>query len=292
MHTRTAPGSTNGGDIKLKLPAPGDLVFIYDGGPGLVTRLEGWALSMVELLFGDGIEATHRRMVGVYRNPAGDLDIAAFVTPLAAAETAWHLVSPAGDIVNGGPRGNGTRPSQSQAELEAVRDSGRYASHAGAVAAFGIPDTSQYAPSVDAEGNGTQAPVDGGFTAARGGQYRWHAPEPAVSEDPAQKATETPETVSVEPVAQERTEILRLADTPQLSNGFDTTLAPYGVWITYRRETGASEHTWTASVSGYRVLVNGVVDMDATSIELWSTTDDTVTPDWLMRLIEGHAPSW
>ncbi|MEV8419185.1 hypothetical protein AB0P45_37350 [Streptomyces niveus] len=117
MHARTAPGSTNGGDVKL--PAPGDLVFIYDGGPGLVTRLEGWALGMVELLFGDGVEATRRRMVGVYRNPAGELDIAAFVTPLAVAEAAWHLVSPAGDIVNGGPRGNGTRPSQSQAELEA-----------------------------------------------------------------------------------------------------------------------------------------------------------------------------
>lgn len=98
------------------------------------------------------------------------------MTPLAAAETAWHLVSPAGDIVNGGPRGNGTRPSQSQAELEAVRDSGRYASHAGAVAVFGIPSTALHAPSVDAEDNGTQAPADGGFTAARGGQYRWYDP--------------------------------------------------------------------------------------------------------------------
>ncbi|MFD3484980.1 hypothetical protein [Streptomyces sp. NPDC058665] len=85
--------------------------------------------------------------------------------------------------------------------------------------------------------------------------------------------------------------MLERADTPQLSDGFDTTLAPYGARITYRRETGASEHTWHASVSGYRVLANGIVDMDATSIELSSTTDTTVTPDWLMRLIEGHAPS-
>ncbi|WP_069626218.1 hypothetical protein [Streptomyces niveus] len=189
MHARTAPGSTNGGDVKL--PAPGDLVFIYDGGPGLVTRLEGWALGMVELLFGDGVEATRRRMVGVYRNPAGELDIAAFVTPLAVAEAAWHLVSPAGDIVNGGPRGNGTRPSQSQAELEAVRDSGRYPSRIGATAVFGIPGTSQRAPSVDTEADDTQAPVDGGFTAARGGQYRWYDPEPAAAEESVQKSAQT-----------------------------------------------------------------------------------------------------
>ncbi|MBO3682898.1 hypothetical protein [Streptomyces sp. NEAU-YJ-81] len=32
------------------------------------------------------------------------------------------------------------------------------------------------------------------------------------------------------------------------------------------------------NVSGYRVLVNGVVDMDATSIQLWSQADEDVTP--------------
>lgn len=183
----------------------------------LATRLESWALPMVELLFGDGIEATRRRTVGVYRNPAGDLDVATFVTPLTTAETVWHLVSPAGDIVNGSPREDGTRPSQSQAELEAVRASGRYTSHAGAVAVFGMPDTSPYAPSVDAEVDGPQeAPVDGGFTAARGGQYRWYDPEPAASEEPAQKATEPPETVSAEPVAQEGTEICARGEYPEV----------------------------------------------------------------------------
>jgi hypothetical protein len=69
--------------------------------------------------------------------------------------------------------------------------------------------------------------------------------------------------MTVEPFAQERIEILRLVDTPHLSNGYDKTIAPYSVWITYRRETGATEHTWHANVSGYRVLANGVVDMNA-----------------------------
>ncbi|MFD3931743.1 hypothetical protein [Streptomyces sp. NPDC058614] len=107
-----------------------------------------------------------------------------------------------------------------------------------------------------------------------------------------QKTTNTPATMSVEPLAQEHIEILRLADTPQLSNDFDLTIAPYGVWITYRRETGASETTWNANVSGYRVLHNGVVDMDATHINLWSHVDQDITPDWLRGLIEDRAPSW
>lgn len=99
-------------------------------------------------------------------------------------------------------------------------------------------------------------------------------------------------TMTVEPLAQQHIEILRLADTPHLSNGFDRTIAPYGVWITYRRETGASEYTWHANVSGYRVLANGVVDMDLAHLELWSQADEDVTPDWLMGLIEDRAPSW
>lgn len=106
-----------------------------------------------------------------------------------------------------------------------------------------------------------------------------------------QKTTETPATMSVEPLAQERIEVLRLADTPHLTDG-GRTIAPYCVWITYRRETGATEHSWHANVSGYRVLANGVVDMDATNIKLWSHVDQDVTPGWLMGLIEKYTPSW
>lgn len=97
--------------------------------------------------------------------------------------------------------------------------------------------------------------------------------------------------MTVEPLAQQHIEILRLADTPHLSNDFDLTIAPYSVWITYRRETGASEYTWDANVSGYRVLANGVVDMDSRSIHLWSTTPYNDAPAWLMGLIEKYAPS-
>lgn len=97
--------------------------------------------------------------------------------------------------------------------------------------------------------------------------------------------------LTVEPLAQEHIEILRLADAPHLSNGFDITIAPYSVWITYRCETGAPECTWNANVSGYRVLANGVVDMDATSIKLWSQADQDITPHWLMTLIEDRAPA-
>ncbi|AVH61772.1 MULTISPECIES: hypothetical protein [Streptomyces] len=100
-------------------------------------------------------------------------------------------------------------------------------------------------------------------------------------------------TMTVEPLSQQHIEVLRLADTPHLSNNFDLTIAPYSVWITYRRETGASEYAWDANVSGYRVLANGVVDMDPANIHLWSGPYQQDTPDWLMDLIERFAPtSW
>ncbi|TRO55698.1 hypothetical protein [Streptomyces sp. IB201691-2A2] len=57
----------------------------------------------------------------------------------------------------------------------------------------------------------------------------------------------------VERLAQQRTEILHLEDLPQRSDHF-TTIAPYSVWITYRLEAGATEHTRDAAVFDYRVL--------------------------------------
>jgi len=65
------------------------------------------------------------------------------------------------------------------------------------------------------------------------------------------------------------------------------------VWITYRLEAGASETTWESVVSGYRVLSNGVIDMDARSITLRSTNlfDVDATPAWLTDLIEQYTPS-
>jgi hypothetical protein len=62
-----------------------------------------------------------------------------------------------------------------------------------------------------------------------------------------------------------------------------------------RLEAGAREPTWEAVASGYRVLSNGVVDMDAASITLRSTNpfDVDATPEWLTGLIEQYAPtSW
>ncbi|MEU9396836.1 hypothetical protein AB0D86_43445 [Streptomyces sp. NPDC048324] len=145
------------GTVSTEQPTPapslshGDLVFVYNG-PGLVTRLEGWALSLIEMMFGDGPDATRRRMVAVYRNADGSLDISARVSRLAAVESAWHLVNPAGDIVNGGPRGrHGEKPSQTAEELEAERDSGKYKSHEGSVPVYGIPSTAQRSPSADTE---------------------------------------------------------------------------------------------------------------------------------------------
>ncbi|MFI1031261.1 hypothetical protein [Streptomyces sp. NPDC020951] len=99
--------------------------------------------------------------------------------------------------------------------------------------------------------------------------------------------------VPVERLAEQHVEILRPVDQPRLSSGFRTAIAPYSVWITYRLETGASEHTWEAAASGYRVLGNGVADMDAAGIHLHSTNpfDMEATPEWLMTLIEKYAPS-
>jgi hypothetical protein len=102
---------------------------------------------------------------------------------------------------------------------------------------------------------------------------------------------QTEKSMTVEPRAQQHTEILNLADTPHLSDDFRTTIAPYGMWLTYRRETGATDYTWHANISGYRVLANGVVDMDSASISLWSTTPGIEAPDWLMGLIKKYAPS-
>lgn len=167
-------------------PAVGDLIFVY-GGPGLVTRLEGWALSVLEMWFGDGPEATRKRMVAVYRNARGDLDIASYISPLKAVEQAWHLVNHADRIVNGGPRRgeNGELlPSQSRKELEAVRDSGKYTSHAGAVAVYGIPSTAQRSPSADTDWV-HEVPTEAAFRAARGGMYRWYEPDAAPADQPA-----------------------------------------------------------------------------------------------------------
>jgi hypothetical protein len=112
--------------------------------------------------------------------------------------------------------------------------------------------------------------------------------------DTAARAADTVATVDVERLAQQHTEILRLAFTPYLADPVaDLTIAPYSVWITYRREADATDTTWEAVVSGNRVLRNGVVDMDADSITLRSVTDQDVTPDWLAGLIEVYAPgSW
>lgn len=170
--------------------APGDLIFVYNG-PGLVTRLEGWALSLIEMMFGDGPDATIRRKVAVYRDANGNLDISASVTPIAAVESAWHLVNPASDIVNGGPRGrHGEEPSQTAEELEAVRDSGKYESHKGSVPVYGIPSTAQRSPAADADWV-HEVRSDATFRAARGGMYRWYEPDADPADQPA-TTTETP----------------------------------------------------------------------------------------------------
>ena len=102
MSVTTAGQALEGG-----LPyAPGDTVFVYTGGQGLVTRLEGWALSVLEVAFGDGPEATRERRVAVFRDASGRLDISSplCVAPVGAAAEAWHLIAPNGRIVGGGCR--------------------------------------------------------------------------------------------------------------------------------------------------------------------------------------------
>ncbi|MEU9405793.1 hypothetical protein AB0E08_08810 [Streptomyces sp. NPDC048281] len=173
--------------------APGDLIFVYSGPRcGLVTRLEGWALSLLEMVFGDGPEATLRRRVAVIRDATGNLDVSTFVTPFAAAASAWHLVSPDNRIVNGGPRGRHSElPSQTPEELEAFRDSGRYESHTGAVPVYGIPDTALRSPSADPDWVPDNAPREDVFRASRGGLYRWFDPEAAPSEPAGKPARAT-----------------------------------------------------------------------------------------------------
>lgn len=157
--------------------APGDTVFVYDGGPGLVTRVEGWALSLLESVMGEGREATLKRMVVVFRDGAGHLDISSplCVVPLDAAAAACHLVAPDGRIVGGGTRGQGREPSMTRDELEALRDARTYDSLVGSVPVDGLPDGVQHAPSAGATDPLT-TPSDGTFAAARGGIYLWHVP--------------------------------------------------------------------------------------------------------------------
>ncbi|WP_199546362.1 hypothetical protein [Streptomyces sp. N35] len=107
------------------------------------------------------------------------------------------------------------------------------------------------------------------------------------------KTVQPCETMTVEPVAQQHVEILRLAGTPHLSNHFDLTIAPYAATITYRREADASEYSWDATVSGYRVPPNGVADMESRSIHVWGGPCPSATPNWLLILIKRYAPdSW
>lgn len=148
------------------LHGPGDEIFVYDGGPGLVTRQLGWALSVVEMAFGDGPQATRDRRVVVFLDGDGRLDISRYASPLDAVKESWHLVAPDGRIVCGGPRGD--RGSMTRAELKELRDSGEFASLTGSTAVFGIPEGARHAPVTEPAGQDDQA-----FTAARGGWYVW-----------------------------------------------------------------------------------------------------------------------
>lgn len=166
--------TTAGQALEADLPyGPGDRIFVYDGGPGLVTRLEGWALSVLEMAFGDGPEATRERKVAVFRDGTGRLDVSSplCVAPLDAAADAWHLIAPNGRIVGGGTRRQGSRPSMSRDELEALRDADTHRSLIGSVAVHGLPDGVQYAPSTGADGQDGES-----FKAARGGWYVRYAP--------------------------------------------------------------------------------------------------------------------
>lgn len=151
------------------LYGPGEEIFVYDGGPGLVTRHLGWALSVVEMAFGDGPSATRSRRVVVFRDADGNLDVSSplVVSPLGRAATAWHMVAPDGRIVGGGTRAQGRRDSLTRAELEALRDTARYDFLAGSRAVYGIPEGAAKAP------HSAPAGQDGSFPAARGGRYVW-----------------------------------------------------------------------------------------------------------------------
>ncbi|MET8411124.1 hypothetical protein ABZV34_23985 [Streptomyces sp. NPDC005195] len=81
-----------------------------------------------------------------------------------------------------------------------------------------------------------------------------------------------------------------LTDMPHVSDRNGTTIAPYSASIAYRPATGSRDLAWTAQVSGYRVLPNGVVDMDSTCIELNGATDRDLIPDALLARIEGRIP--
>ena len=177
--------------------------------------------------FGDDSEATRKRMVAVFRDADGNLDIARYVSPLTAVEQAWHLVNPADDIVNGGPRRgpNGELlPSQSREELEADRDSGKYTSHVGSVAVYGVPSTSQRSPSATADWV-HEVPTEARFRSARGGKYRWYEPDaaptdqPATSEPAAKKsksASRAGDSAYEQTLAAARKAGARHADDPQL----------------------------------------------------------------------------
>lgn len=174
MASETTSSSTRAEDSVPNV-TPGDQVFVYATHHGLVTRLEGWALSIVELVFGEGYEATVKRMVAVFRDADGRLDIAhpMTVVPAAAAAEAWHLVAPDdGRIVGGGTRSQGRKPSMSRQELEELRDSGTYESLAGSLPVLGLPDGVEHAPSAGAT-DPVAPPFGATFTASRGGWYRW-----------------------------------------------------------------------------------------------------------------------
>lgn len=145
---------------------PGDPVLVYDGGPGLVTRLEGWALSVLEMIAGDGPQATRRQMVAVFRDADGNPDVSSplVVVPLDAAAGGWHLVAADGRIVAGGPL-------MTRERMEELR--GTRARYTGASVIHGIPDVAQRSKRLERPG----PPPEGAFTASRGGWYRAYDPQ-------------------------------------------------------------------------------------------------------------------
>lgn len=167
----------------------GDRVFVYDGGRGLVTRLEGWALSAVDWTYGgarwtpceEAKEWADSRKVAVFRRARGALDIAARPVALAAAEGSWHLVQDDGTIVAGGPRRR-REGSMRDEELERLRDSDEeswppgYSPApwlAGSHVVHGVPATARRSRTVD---HRQPAPDGDFFTGARGGIYIWCDP--------------------------------------------------------------------------------------------------------------------
>ncbi|MFG2425692.1 hypothetical protein ACGFWD_42785 [Streptomyces sp. NPDC048448] len=89
-----------------------------------------------------------------------------------------------------------------------------------------------------------------------------------------------------------RLAVLSLTNVPHMRDRDGTTISPYSACIAYESDAVTPDRIWHGQFSGYRVLPNGLVDMETACIVLHSATDRDLIPDDLLTRIDSRVGTW